>query len=436
MIKARALAMSAGVALSRVTGLLREQSFAYLFGAGAATDAFVAAFRIPNFFRDLLAENVASAAIVPSYVGARERDPAAAKLFLRRVLALILIVASTITLAGIAFAGWIVPAIAGGFDAERTNLTVLLSRWLMPFLILISIAAYFQAVANAEGKYFLPAFSTALLNIVFIGTGWFLVTRVSPPILGMAIGALLGAGAAIVLLVPIFRGAAGTILPARPLFDGDMRSMLKLAVPVVLGVAATDVNVLVNTLAASYAEEGSIAYLNFAYRIMHLPLGLISVSLGAAALPLLSSAFARGDVREYRAMLLQALRYSARLTVPATVGLILLARPIIDLLYGYGAFTASDVRQTSFALIAYAIGIPAFSFNRILAPAFYARKEPGVAVRIGVVSVGMNILFNFAALLTGAGFIGIALSASAAGYIQSALLFVRIRKVTLRQSPR
>lgn len=420
--------MAAGVAFSRVTGLLREQTFAYLFGASAATDAFVAAFRIPNFFRDLLAENIASAAIVPSYIGIREKkghDAAAA--FSRVVLKLILLVSVCISIIGIFAARPFCAAVAGGFDPERFEMTVLLARWLFPFLTLISVAAFFQAMGNAEGRFFIPAVSTAGLNVAFIVAGWFLIRVADPPIVGMAWGALIGGLTAVLLLLPGYLRTS-----AKPANDFNARpeimAMLKLALPVVLGVAATNINVLVNTLAASYTEEGAIAWLNFAYRVMHLPLGLIAVSLGTAALPMLSRAFESNDRDEYRTTISSALSYAIALTVPAALGMIALREDIIGVLYEHGSFTSVDTRNTGFALAAYAVGVPVFALNRILAPAFYARKEPGTAVRIGTISVAMNIVFNGVALWTGAGFFGIALSASAAGFIQTSLLLLTLRR--------
>lgn len=428
-LKKNALAMGAGVGFSRITGLLREQTFAFLFGASAATDAFVAAFRIPNFFRDLLAENVASAAILPTYVGIREKDGRqAAAEFSRSAFTLVLTLSTTIALAGIIFAAPLCSAVAGGFDAQRLELMVLLTRWLFPFLVFISLAAYMQAISNAEGRYFIPAAATAGLNLSFIAVGWAASKVAAPPITGMAWGALAGGATAVMILVPGYRRAIGTFSLRAFRGVAEIRSMLMLAVPVVLGVAATNINVLVNTLAASYAGEGALAYLNFAYRIMHLPLGLIAVSLGAAALPVLSRAFATENRAEYRSTISDALSYALYLSIPAALGLIMLRSEIVSVLYEYGKFSATDRQMTALALISYSVGIPAFSLNRVLAPAFYARKEPGIAVRMGAISVTMNVLFNGAALWLGAGFVGIALSASAAGFIQTLLLATTLRK--------
>lgn len=423
--------MAVGVALSRVTGLLREQSFAFLFGAGPATEAFVAAFRIPNFFRDLLAENISSAAVVPSYIGIREKEGReSASRFAASALGLVLALSVLIVSAGILFARPICTLIAPGFvgDPVRFGLMVTLTRWLFPFLALIAVAAFFQAIQNAEGRFFLPAFSTAGLNIAFIAAGWGFTYLVEPPIVGMAWGALVGGLTAIFLLVPGYRHAVGRVRLAGFIRNPEIGKMLLLAAPLVVGVAATNVNVLVNTLIATLTgEPGALAWLNFGYRVMHLPLGLIAVSLGVAALPSLSRAFEAGDPLRYRSRLGEALGYAVELAVPAAAACVVLRESIIAALFQYGAFTAADVEATGLALAAYALGIPAFSWNRILAPAFYARKESHLPVRAGIISVAVNIVLNLVSLRIGLGFLGIAISASVAGFIQTGLLLAMLR---------
>jgi putative peptidoglycan lipid II flippase len=416
-----ALSMGTGVGLSRITGLLREQTFAYLFGASAATDAFVAAFRIPNFFRDLLAENISSAAVLPTYVGIREKEGRAASgRFARAALGLALVVSTVIAVAGILGAEPLCRLIAPGYvnDPERFGLTVTLTRWLFPFLTLISVAAFFQAVQNAEGKFFLPAISTAGLNLGFIVAGWTLSRFADPPILGMAWGALIGGGVAVIMLAPGFRAAAGGLIPRGFAREPGVRETLRLAAPLVVGVAATNVNVLVNTIIATFAGAGALAYLNYSYRLMHLPLGLVAVSLGTAVLPSLTRSFANDDADRYRVALGDALAHGLRWSLPAMAGLIVLREDVIAAVYGYGRFSADDVRHTAAALLAYSAGIPAFTLNRILSPAFYARKESNIPVRMGLVSVGTNIVLNIAAVGAGWGYVGIAAAASVAGYVQ------------------
>jgi len=425
-----AILMSVGVFFSRLTGLFREQSFAFLFGTSPATQAFVVAFRLPNFFRDILAENIASAAFLPTYVGIREKKGKKESCnFANAVFSMVLTASAAISIIGIFLAFPLCRFIAPGFaeDLSKFNLTVSLTRWLFPFLTLISIAAFFQAIQNAENKFFVPAVSTAVLNIVFIIFGWQLSRITDPPILGMAFGALLGGAATVLFLAPGYLKSIGHIKLINFWRRPDILEMLKLAVPVVIGVSATNVNVLVNTFMASLSEDGAIAFLNFSYRIMHLPLGLIAVSLGTVALPSLSRSFAGDNVSEFRKTLSTSMSYSSRYAIPAAVGLIFLGKEIVEALYGYGRFTSSDIAKTAFALSAYSFGIPAFSLNRILAPAFYARKEPKVPVKFGIVSVCVNIILNLLALYFELGAFGIALSASIAGYLQTFMLAIAMR---------
>lgn len=421
----RAGAMAAGVALSRLTGLFREQAFAFLFGASAAVEAFVAALRIPNFFRDLLAENVAAAAILPTYVRTREKQGReAAARFAGEALGLVLALSTAIVLLGILFAAPFCRVVTPGFfgDPIRFPLVVDLTRLLFPFLILVSVAALLQSLQNAEGRFFVPAASTAVLNLVFILVGAGLGRVVEPGIAGMALGALAGGGATILVLLPGAVAGVGRFRPRWAPRSPEIRATLRLALPVVVGVAVTDVNVLVNTLMASFAEPGAIAYLNYGYRLMHLPLGLVAVSLGTASLAALAGFFSRDDADGFRKTLTHALALAAHLAIPAAVGLYLLRAEIVAAVYQYGRFSAFDARQTALALGAYAIGVPAFSANRILAPAFYARRRPGVPVRAGLVAVAANIVLNLLALAGGSGFFGIALAASISGYLQTAIL--------------
>lgn len=424
--------MAAGVAISRITGLLREQTFAYLFGASASTEAFVAAFRIPNFFRDLLAENVASAAVVPSYVALREKEGrAAAGRFAAAALSLVIAVSLVIVSVGILAAVPLCSLIAPGFveDPVRFGLMVTLTRWLFPFLTLIGVAALFQAVQNAEGKFFLPAISTAGLNIALIIGGWLFTYVANPPIVGMAWGVLLGGLTAVFMLIPGYRRAAGGLRLGDFRREPQIRTMLALAAPVVVGVAATNINVLVNTLIATMTgEPGALAWLNYGYRVMHLPLGLIAVSLGTAALPMLARAHQAGDASHYRTTLGKALGYALLLSSPVALGCVILRYDIITVLFHYGRFTANDVHHTGLALAAYAVGIPAFAWNRILAPAFYARHESRIPVQVGILSVVINIVLNIAALMSGLGYLGISLSASVAGYVQTAVLLLVLRR--------
>lgn len=419
-----AIVTAVGVAFSRLTGLLREQTFAYLFGASDAVQAFVAAFRIPNFLRDLLAENVANTAIVPVYAGLKERQGReAAARFVAAALGLVLFAATILVLLGILLAPQLCALVAAGFGPGTAKflLTVQLTRWLFPFLLLIAIAAFLQAVQNAEGRFFVPAVATAGLNIGLIVFGWLFSRMADPAILGMAWGVLAGGVIAVLMLLPGYARSLSWVGIRDFRGMPEVREVLRLAGPVVLGVAATNVNVLINTLIASFAEPGALAFLNYSYRVMHLPLGLIAVSLATAALPALARAHHRDDLEHYRRTLGQALGDAITLALPAAAGLVLLDRDIIGALYNYGRFSETDTANTALALAAYACGIPAYSCNRVLATAFYARKDSKTPLKTGLAGIGVNIACNLAALWSGMGFRGIAAATAVAGYTQTLL---------------
>ncbi|RMH58889.1 MAG: murein biosynthesis integral membrane protein MurJ [Candidatus Hydrogenedentota bacterium] len=416
--------MALGVGLSRVTGLVREQAFAILFGASPAMDAFVAAFRVPNLFRDLLAENISSNCVLPVYTQEQKKSADAAAIFAGGTLVLLVTVSLAIVLAGIVAAPELCRILVSGYvgDPVRFPLTVLLTRWLLPFLALISLTAFFQSLLNAHGRFFGPAASAAVLNILFVLLGWGFSRCVTPAVLGMAWGALLGAAGALGFLLLLAR-PAGIRLRLAPFWKvRSVGTMLLLAGPVVLGVAATNINLFVNTIVATYAGGGALAYLNYSYRLMHLPLGLIGVSLGTAVLPALSRAAAHGQNEEFSGLLRRAVTYALLLAVPAALGMILLRQDIVSVLYEHGRFSHKDTIAASLALFGYASGIPAFALNRVLAPAFYSRLDSKTPVLCGAVAVACNILLSVGAVWFGYGFVGIAAAASAAGFLQTLLL--------------
>lgn len=428
-LRKNAILMASGVGVSRLTGLLREQVFAWLFGAGVSAEAFVAAMRIPNFFRDLLAENISTSAVVPVYSSIREKDGREeATRFANGSLTMFFVLSSLIAAVGIILAPLLVSLFTPGFsaDPERSLLTIRLTRTLFPFLVLVSIAALFQAIQNAENRFFVPAVSSGVLNIVFIAAGWWFSTVYDPPIIGMALGMLAGGLATVVFLAPGYLRAIGGRAQLQAFWAMDsIHSLAFMVGPLVLGVAAVQINMLVNTIVASFAEPGAIPYLNYAYRVMHLPLGLIAVTLSTAALPALARSFHADNMAEFTDTLNSAMSYALVLSIPAATGLIILRTDVIGVLYQYGRFTLSDLENTAGALAAYAIGIPAFSMNRVFSAGYYARKDSRTPVKIGAVGVLANILLNILALLAGAGFVGIAAAASAAGWVQTLLYLAR-----------
>ncbi|MBI1845668.1 MAG: murein biosynthesis integral membrane protein MurJ [Candidatus Rokubacteria bacterium] len=381
--------------VSRVLGFVRDVVLARAFGAGGLTDAFVVAFRIPNILRRLLAEGALSTAVVPVFTDyLTNRSRAEARAMLGTLMSVALLVLTTVTVIGIAAAPWILPVIAPGFSADpaQAALAVLLTRVMFPYLVLVGLAALAMGVLNAQGRFFAAALGPALLNVGMIAGVLVLAPRVTPPILGVALGVLLGGAAQLAVQLPPLARAGLLVSPARSLRHPAVRRVVRLLGPSVFGLAAVQIMVFVNTLLASWLPAGSISFLYYADRVMEFPHGVFGIALASASLPAMSRQAAAGDRPGLAGTLNFALRLSCYIAVPATVGLVLLRAPIVRVLFERGQFTPAATAATAEALAWYAAGLVGFSGARIAAQAFYALGEPGTAVRAGIVAVGVNVV--------------------------------------------
>lgn len=410
---------------SRVLGFVRDMVVALTFGAGGMTDAFVVAFRIPNILRRLLGEGALATAVIPvfsDYLVNRSREEFVR--MLRAVLAAALLALSVATAAGLVAAPWILRVIAPGFlgDPGQASLTVLLTRVMFPYLFLVGLAALAMGVLNAHGRFFAAALGPALLNVGMIGMVLLLARRMEPPILALAIGVLVGGVAQLSAQLPSLRRCGLLVAPSLDLGHPALARVARLLLPAVFGLAAAQVGLFVNTLLASLLPAGSISFLYYADRVMELPLGLFGVALASASLPAMSRAAAAGDRRGVGATLSFALGLSFYVTVPATVGLVLLRTPIVRVLFERGQFTAADTIATAQALAWYAVGLVGFSGARIAAQAFYALHTPGIAVKLGMLSVAVNIV-TAVSLMGSLGHGGLALASSVGGIVNFIGLF-------------
>src|SRR5262245_60415006 len=391
----RALGSIGGATLaSRVLGFLRDMVVALIFGAGAVTDAFVVAFRIPNILRRLLGEGALSTAVIPvftDYTLNRSREDFVK--MLRAVLAAGMLVLSLTTALGIAAAPFL-RLIAPGFmvDPAQASLAVLLTRVMFPYLILVGLGALAMGVLNTHGRFFAAAIGPALLNVGMISAVLWLAPRVEPPILALAIGVLVGGVAQVLVQVPALRRCGLLVAPSSDLLHPALRRVARLLLPAVFGLAALQVTVFVNTMLASLLSTGSISFLYYADRVMEFPLGIFGVALASPSLPAMSRAAARGDRPGIGRTLTFALGLSFYVAVPATIGLGLFRTPIVRVLFERGEFTALDTVATAQALVGYAVGLVAFSGTRIAAQAFYAIHARAVAVKLGMLSVAVDIV--------------------------------------------
>ncbi|XOF34808.1 MAG: murein biosynthesis integral membrane protein MurJ [Candidatus Electrothrix sp. YB6] len=393
-------AVSAAVMCSRVLGLIREQVFAGLFGAGYAYDAFVVAFRIPNLLRDLFGEGALSAAFVTVFSDYDTKKGAQATWQLAsNVLVFIAILLSSITLLGIFFAEPVVHLLAPDFDAVagKTTLTVRLTRIMFPFLILVALSAVVMGMLNTKGKFFIPAMSSSFFNLGSIIGGTALALLLPkfgiPAIVGMAWGTLLGGLLQLLIQLPSLRRTGFRFRPHLDLRDPGLKRILWLMLPATVGLSATQINIFVNTNFASSCMEGSVSWLNYAFRMVQLPIGVFGVAFSIAAMPVLARHAAEKDLEGLRATFASSLVMVFSLTIPATVGLILLAEPIIRLIFEHGAFTAADTLQTAQALICYACGLFAYSAVKVMVPVFYALNDTKYPVIASFLAVLTNIIF-------------------------------------------
>jgi putative peptidoglycan lipid II flippase len=415
--------------VSRVLGLVREVVFAALVGAGYHADAFKIAFRIPNLLRDLFAEGALSAAFVPTYARTqREAGRAAAFALANRVLTVLLVLLGGLIVAAVVLARPLVAALASGFDAEpgKAALTVFLTRLMMPFLLLVSLAAVAMGMLNAEERFGVPALSPALFNLVAIVWAAVLWARGLPleqVVVGWAGGALLGGLAQFLVQVPSLRRLGWRFHPQWAPRDPGLLRIAHLMAPATAGLAAVEVNIVVNSHFAS-REAGAVSWLDFAFRLLYLPIGLFGVALGTIATAGLARRAAEGDVEGLRATLRHTLSLLAFLTVPATVGLMALGVPVVRLIYERGRFTADDTRATAVALFLYAFGLVGYTGVKVLAPAFYALGRPRVPLLASVSAVATNLVVVL--LLHGRlGFRAIALG-TALGSLANTLLLVAL----------
>jgi putative peptidoglycan lipid II flippase len=399
---ARAAGMvGAATMTSRVLGLVREQVMAAWFGAGLATDAFNVAFRIPNLLRDLFAEGAMSSAFVPKFMEVQARRGSEAALeFGRRLLLSLVVFLSALCLIGGLAAPWLVAVFAPGFASipGKVELTVALTRVMLPFLPLIAAAAVCMAMLNARGRFLVPALAPALQNLLMVGAGLALIPACLavgwPAIAAMAIGVVIGGlGQLAWQLAPLFAlGFRWRWEP--PSIDPDVRRVAAAMVPATIGLAATQLNLFVSTVLASLLPQGSVSWLWYAFRLMQLPIGVFGVALGTVSLPSLSRAAVAGDMTAVKTTLSATLRLVLLLTLPAAVWLAVAAHAVIALLYQHGRFTEPDTAATAGALVMYCVGLPAFAAVGVLTRTFYALGDTRTPVRASFVAVAANLALN------------------------------------------
>jgi putative peptidoglycan lipid II flippase len=428
---------------SRITGLIRELLVASAFGASATTDAFQVAFRIPNLLRRLFAEGAFSQAFVPILAESRTRqgDEATHKL-INAVGSVLFWVLLLVSLLGVLAAPGLVWLMAsglkesGGFDAA-----VVMTRWMFPYIFCMSLVALSAGILNTWGHFAVPAATPVLLNLCVIGAALFLAPVLAAhgisPVMALAIGVMIGGVVQLAVQVPALarRGVVPQIamswsaIKAAWSHDGVHRILRQMA-PALLGVSVAQLSLLVNTQIASHLGAGAVSWLTYADRLMEFPTAMLGVALGVVLLPQLSKAQAKGDAAEFSALLDWGLRLVMLLALPAAVGLVIFAKPVVTVLYHYGRFTAHDVDQTVLALMGYGVGLMGLIGVKILAPGFYARQDIRTPVRIGISVLVLTQVLNvvFVPWLAQA---GLALSIGLASLVNAGWLLLGLRRAGL-----
>ena len=430
---------------SRVLGLVRDIVFARFFGAGPLMDAFLVAFKIPNYLRRLFGEGAFAQAFVPVVSEYREQRSHEEVKSLADTIAgtfggLLLL----ITTVGMLAAPGIVYVFAPGFadDPGQTELTANLLRITFPYLFFIALTAFAGGILNTYGRFAAPALAPVLLNIALIsaavwGSQWF-----SNPVYGLAWGVFAAGVAQLLLQLPWL--VRIRLLP-RPRWNrahAGVRQVGRLMLPALFGSSVAQVNLLVDTLVASFLAAGSITWLYYGDRLMEFPLGVFAIALGTVILPKLSQQHAAKDPQQFSQTLDFALRLVVLIAVPAAVGLFTLAGPIIATLFFRGEFVATDVNMTRYALMAYAIGLMGFTLVKILAPGYFARQDTKTPVKVGIVAVGVNLVLNIVFVLVAlkqdfvAPHAGLALATGIAALTNAGLLFAGLwRREVYRPGP-
>jgi putative peptidoglycan lipid II flippase len=415
--------------VSRILGFVRDMVIARYFGADAATDAFFVAFRIPNFLRRLFAEGSFAQAFVPMVSECRENsDSAGLQRFLDRAAGSLGLIALLASLLGCLAAPLLILIFAPGFfeqDAQFALSSAML-RVTFPYLFFVTLTAFAGGILNAHGRFAIPAFTTALLNIVMIATVFWLAPRMAEPVMALAWGVLLAGVAQLAFQIPALVAAGLLPRPRLGFTDPDVRRLLRRMAPAIFGVSVTPVNLLVDTLVASFLATGSVSWLYYSDRLVEFPLGVFGVAMGTAILPHLAKSHALDDATGFSDALDWGLRWVLLIGLPATVGLMALAQPLMSTLFQYDEFGSRDVAMAGRSLMTYSSGLIGFIAVKILASGFSARHDLRTPVRHAIYSVIANFVLGLVLVIPlarfGWGHAALALATALAALLNAGLL--------------
>jgi putative peptidoglycan lipid II flippase len=417
--------------ISRIAGLARDSSFAWLIGAGltAAPDAFYVAFRIPNFLRRVFGEGALSQAFIPVFAEYRARSQDDAKQFVDHVAGVLSVALFVVTLVGVIAAPLLILVLAPGFaaDAHKYELTVTMLRIVFPFIFFISLVALAAGILNTYGRFGAAAFTPVLMNLCLIAAAVWVAPRLDEPVIGLAWGVFAAGVVQLLFQIPFLRRIGMLPRPRFSFRDEGVRRVMRLMVPGIFGVSVAQINLVVNMVLASFLVTGSVSWLYFADRIMEFPVGVFGVALSTVILPQLAHTHVNATREDFSHLLDMGLRWALIISVPASVALMLLAGPASATLFHFGRFGDDDVRMTASALVVFSAGLIPFILIRILAPGFYARQDTKTPMRVGIYALVVNIIMCLL-LIFPLKHVGLAAATSIAAFVNAGWLYRLLRQ--------
>lgn len=423
--------------ISRVFGLLRDITLATFFGASGGTDAFLVAFKIPNFMRRLFGEGAFSLAFVPVFSEYREKhDKAALKDLVNHVAGTLGGFLLVLSILGMVFAPALVYLFAPGFTSNtgQLQLTADLLRITFPYIFFIALVAFSGGILNSYHQFAIPAFTPVLLNICLIASAFFLAPYFDEPLMALAWGVAIAGVTQLLLQFPALLKLGLMPIPKIKRGHKGVKKIAILMIPAIFGSSVAQINLLLDTVIASFLVTGSVTWLYYSDRLLEFPLGVLGIAIATVILPTLSQQHARASTEQFNQTLNWALRLVTLITIPACAGLFILAAPILASLFEYGKFSAHDTYFSSLSLMAYMLGLPALIVIKILAPGFYARQDTRTPVRIGIIAMVCNMFLNILFVVPlvfmdyQAPHVGLALATSLSAYINAILLYRGLRK--------
>ncbi|MGK5735728.1 murein biosynthesis integral membrane protein MurJ [Acinetobacter junii] len=429
--------VSAMTMLSRVLGLVRDIVLLNVFGAGKDFDTFVVAFRIPNFFRRLFAEGAFSQAFIPVLTEYKtSKTHAEVQILISRVFGCLLTAMSLLTFVAMVAAPAIIYLYAPGFhnDPEKFDLAVDMFRLTIPYLMFMSLTAFASSILNSYGSFASPAFSPVLLNIAMIAGAWWLTPFMAEPITALGWAVVVAGVLQLAIQIPELWKKNLLIPPKVDFKHEGVDRILKLMLPALFGVSVTQINLLLNTIWASFMQDGSVSWLYSAERMTELPLGLIGVAIGTVILPSLSARHAEQDQAKFKSMIDWAAKIIMLVGIPASIALFMLSTPIIQALFQRGEFTLEDTHMTALALQCMSAGVISFMLIKVFAPGFYAQQDTKTPVRVGLMAVAANAILNvvfigfFKLIDWHAEHMALALASSGSALVNAGMLYFYLHK--------